>query len=95
MSQDYMWFQNIACWDHFYLMIINLLTRSCTLIIIIIEFDKFNIMKSKIYPPDCIIRKNNQQLVIIITNNKYIFLANNKVCKIWTQKKNVFLEPKE
>lgn len=38
-----------------------------------------DIIKPKVYFSDCIIKKENQWPIIVITDNKYIFFANNKV----------------
>lgn len=48
----------------------------------IVEFDELGVIKPKVYPPDCTIGGDNQWLVIIITHNKYKFLANDRVCKV-------------
>lgn len=50
----------------------------------IVEFDENGAMKSKIYPADCAVGKINRQPVIVITHDKYIFLANNRIQKVWT-----------
>lgn len=50
----------------------------------IVEFDKFDIMKSKVYPLDCAVEKGNQWLVITIIYNENIFLVNDGVYKAWT-----------
>lgn len=60
----------------------------------IVEFEENDIIKPKVYPADCAIGRNNQQLVIIITHNEYTFLANNEIQKVWTQKDDTFLRPK-
>lgn len=49
----------------------------------IIEFDKNNAMKPKVYFLDCVVRGNKQQPIIVITHNKYIFSANDRIRKIW------------
>lgn len=45
----------------------------------IVEFDKNSTTKSKKYLLNCIIGRHNWQSVIIITYNKYTFLANNNI----------------
>lgn len=47
----------------------------------IIKFDKVGVMKPKVYSPDCVMKEDNQPFVILITYDKYIFLANNEVYK--------------
>lgn len=44
-----------------------------------IEFEKNKIIKSNVYLSDYAIKRDEYQLIIIITNNKYIFFANNEV----------------
>ena len=57
----------------------NFLKKIDELKFYIIEFDKFNIIKPKIYPLNCAINGDNQQLVILIIHNKYIFLTHDKI----------------
>ena len=45
----------------------------------IIEFDKNNIIKPKFYLLNYTIKSHNKQLIIIITYNKYMFFANDKI----------------
>ena len=45
----------------------------------IVKFEEDNIIKPKIYFFYCIIGENEQQLIIIIIYNKYMFFANNKI----------------
>lgn len=48
----------------------------------IIEFDKNNAIKPKIYPFYYAIRKENQRPIIVITHNKCTFSANDRVYKV-------------
>lgn len=52
-----------------------------------LEFDKDNIIKPKIYSTNCVIRKNKRQSNIIITHDEYTFFANNKFKKLELAKK--------
>ena len=45
----------------------------------IVEFKLDKTMNSKIYPNNYIVESSNQQLVIIIIDNKYTFFANNDI----------------
>lgn len=56
-----------------------------------IEFEKDRIIKTKVYPDDCIIKSQNWHPVIIITHDKCIFLVNNIVRQVWTKKKDIYL----
>lgn len=60
----------------------------------IVEFNKNDIMKSKVYFLDYAIRDNNWQPIIIIIHNKCTFFANNRIWKAWAQKSDTFLYPK-
>ena len=60
----------------------------------LVKFNKGGIMKDNTYPPDCAVGGGDCQLVIIITHNEYIFLANDGICKAWTRVGNTFLRPK-
>lgn len=51
-------------------------------------------MKPKIYLSKCAIKEENQKPIIVITHNECIFSTNDKVYKVWTQKKDAFLQPK-
>lgn len=44
-----------------------------------VEFNENGAIKAKKYPVDCIVRDNKCQIIIVITHDKYIFFANNKV----------------
>lgn len=48
----------------------------------LVEFNKNNIIKDKIYPPDWAVRGKDCQLIIIITHNICIFLANDGIYKV-------------
>lgn len=48
----------------------------------LVNFNKNSIIKDKTYPSECIIRDKNCWLISIITYNKYMFLANNGICKV-------------
>lgn len=52
-------------------------------------------IKLKVHLPDYIIKGDNQQPIIVIIYNKYRFLANNRVYKIQTQKRDAFLQTKK
>lgn len=56
----------------------------------LIEFNKNDTIKDRIYVLNCIIVDEDYQLVIITTYNKYIFLINNSICKIWTRVGDTF-----
>lgn len=60
-----------------------------------VEFEKNNIIKKKIYPFNCIFHSFNCRPIIVITYNEYIFSANNSIQKVSTEKKNKFLQPKD
>lgn len=60
-----------------------------------VEFNKNDIMKTKVYLSNCIIRGNNRQPIIIITHNEYIFSANNRIWKAWAWKSDTFLHLKD
>lgn len=46
-----------------------------------VEFNKDGTIKPKAYPPDCAIKDENQQSIIIITYDKHTFSANNGIQK--------------
>lgn len=48
------------------------------------KFNEDGTIKSKIYPPNCIVKGENQWPIILITYNKCNFSANNGVKKAWT-----------
>lgn len=48
-------------------------------------------MITKIYLPDCIVKEDKQQTLIIITYNKYTFLSNNNLYFRWQKDRNTFL----
>lgn len=56
-----------------------------------IEFDQFGVIKPKIYLLNCLTRNDNLRPIIMITHNRYSFLANDRVCKASTEKKIAFL----
>lgn len=45
----------------------------------LVEFNKDGIIKSKIYPSNCIVGSENSRLIIVITYNVCIFLANDRL----------------
>lgn len=47
-----------------------------------LEFDKFGIIKPKIYLLDYEVEEDNWRLIIMIEHKRYTFLANDGVCKI-------------
>lgn len=61
----------------------------------IVEFNEFGIIKLRVNLLGCIIEGGNQWLIILIIYNKYIFLGNIGVHKVWTWKKDIFLQSKE
>lgn len=46
----------------------------------LVEFDKNDTIKPKVYPLDYEVRCNNQQSIIPITDDKCTFFANNRIC---------------
>lgn len=60
----------------------------------IVEFDEDGVIKPKVCPFDCAIEGNNQQLLIVITHNKYTFFTNDRIQKVWARKSDTFLRPK-
>lgn len=60
----------------------------------LVEFDKDNIIKNEMYLFYYIVDSENCQPIIQMTYNKYIFFANNNICKVWTKIKDVFLYSK-
>lgn len=56
-----------------------------------VEFNKDGTIKPKAYPPDCAIKDENQQSIIIITYDKHTFSANNGIQKAQTQKRDILL----
>ena len=59
------------------------------------EFNEDGIMKDKKYLFDCIVGERIWQPIIVIICYKYMFSANDSICKAWTQVKNTFLRPKK
>lgn len=45
----------------------------------IVKFEEVSIIKPKVYSFNGKIGRNKQQLIIIITYNKYMFFANNRI----------------
>lgn len=45
----------------------------------LVKFNKDNIMKSKVYLPNCIIKGRNFWSIMIITYDEYIFFAKDKI----------------
>lgn len=45
----------------------------------IVEFNKDDIIKPKVYPSNYIVKGENQELIIIITYDKYIFSTNDNI----------------
>lgn len=60
----------------------------------IVEFDKNDVMKLKVYFSDWAVRGNNWWPIIVITHNKCTFFANNRIWKAWARKSDIFLHPK-
>ena len=73
---------------------INFLKRIKELKSYMVEFDENGAMKPKVYPSDCVVERENRQLIIVITHNKCTFFVNDGVCKAWTWKRDAFLWPK-
>lgn len=46
-----------------------------------VEFEEDGIMKPKVYLFNCVVGVNEQCLIIVITYDKYIFFANNRIQK--------------
>ena len=59
-----------------------------------VEFDKNDAMKPKVYPSDCTVGDNNRRPIIVITHDECIFSANNGIRKAWARKSDTFLRPK-
>lgn len=60
----------------------------------LVEFNKNDTIKNKIYLLDCPIRGKNCQLITIIIHDKCIFLVNDNIYKTWTKVGNTFLHLK-
>lgn len=60
----------------------NLIKKIEKLKLYMLKIYEIDIIKSKIYFSNYIFKRKNQQLIIMIIYNKYIFFANNKICKI-------------
>lgn len=60
----------------------------------LVEFNKIGQIISKIHLSGCEIGKDKRQLVIIIIQNKYIFLSNNGFWFGWQKDRDIFLYPK-
>lgn len=48
----------------------------------IVEFDKDNKIKLKVYPLNYVVGDNNWQPIIMITHDKYTFYANDRIWKV-------------
>lgn len=47
----------------------------------IVEFDKNNTIKPKVYLSNCVVKNNNWRLVIVITHEQCKFSNNNRIQK--------------
>ena len=47
----------------------------------LVKFNENDVMKNKMYLPNCVVRGENCQSKIRITYNIYTFLINNSICK--------------
>lgn len=59
-----------------------------------VEYNKINGIISKIYPLNCEVRKNKNQLVIVFIYDKYTFLSNDGLCFGWQKDRDIFLQSK-
>ncbi len=59
-----------------------------------VKFEEDGTMKPKVYLSACELCENNWQTIIVITRDECTFTANNRVRKVLTQKKNMFLRTK-
>lgn len=59
-----------------------------------IEFEKDETMKAKVYPDDYAVEGQNRRPVIIITHDKCTFSANDGVRQVWTKKRDTYLRLK-
>lgn len=57
----------------------------------IVEFEEDSIIKPKIYLFDYTVGGNNYQPIIVITHNKFTFLTNNSIQRVWTRVEDIFL----
>lgn len=57
----------------------------------LVKFNKDNTMKSKIYRLDYIVEDEDCRSIMIITYNKYIFLANDSIFKAEIRVEDTFL----
>lgn len=60
----------------------NFLKKIDKLNLFLIEFNEDGTIRSKVYLLNCIIKDKNSQPIIIITHDKYIFFANNRIQKV-------------
>ena len=61
----------------------------------IIEFDEDSKTKQKNYPSDCTNGGNDQEPIIVITNEKYNFSTNNNIYRTWTRVGDTYLQRKD
>ena len=57
----------------------NFLKKMEELKFYMVTFEKNGIMKPKIYPPDCAVRRYNHRPIIVFTHDEYTFFANNGI----------------
>lgn len=72
----------------------NFLKKIKKLNLFLVEFNKDGTIKPKIYFFNCIVENEDFWPIIVITYNKYIYLANNRIQKAWTQESDIFLRSK-
>ena len=60
----------------------------------LMEFEENESMKTKNYPDDCTGGGDICCPVIVITHNDYTFSTNDGIQKVWTQIRDIFLQPK-
>lgn len=56
-----------------------------------VEFNTDGTIKDKTYLSNCEVRNKDFRPVIIITYNKYSFLVNEDICKVYTSVRDIFL----
>lgn len=56
-----------------------------------VEFEENGVIKLKIYPSNCAVGDEDHWLIIIITYNECTFSANNRIWRVWTRVRDIFL----
>ncbi len=72
----------------------DFLTRIEDLKLHILELEKNNAMKPKIYLFDEIIEKDDRRPITVISHDECIFSANNGIQRVWSRIENTFLRLK-